>query len=123
MGAVLDFLKEQNYFEQVKQEPKRLMEEVEQELKKISGLQIIGTSDTKKNILSFIVKDLHCRDLGHLISQSGVAVRVGHHCCMPLMKKLNLPSGTVRASFALYNDKQDGELLINAVKKSIKILS
>ena len=123
LGAVLDFLNEQNYFEQVKLSPKNLMKEAEEELKKIPGLQIIGTSDTKKNILSFIVKNLHCRDLGHLISQSGVAVRVGHHCCIPLMKKLNLPSGTVRASFALYNDKQDGELLINAVKKSLKILS
>ena len=123
LGAVLDFLKEQNYFEQIKLSPKNLMKEAEEELKKTSGLQIIGTSPTKKNILSFIVKDLHCRDLGHLISQSGVAVRVGHHCCMPLMKKLNLPSGTVRASFALYNDKQDGELLIKAVKKALKILS
>ena len=98
------------------------MKETEEELKKISGLQIIGTSSTKKNILSFIIKDLHCRDLGHLISQAGVAVRVGHHCCIPLMKKLNLPYGTVRASFALYNDKQDVKRLINAVKKAIKIL-
>ena len=123
LGAVLDFLNLQNYFEQIKHKPKSLVEEVERELKKISGLQIIGISDTKKSILSFIVKNQHCRDLGHLISQSGVAVRVGHHCCIPLMKKLNLPSGTVRASFALYNDKQDGELLINSVKKSLKILS
>lgn len=123
LGAVLDFLNQQKYFEQTKFLPKNLMKEAEEELKKIPGLQIIGTSPTKKNILSFIVKNLHCRDLGHLISQSGVAVRVGHHCCIPLMKKLNLPSGTVRASFALYNDRKDVELLINAVKKAIKILS
>ena len=123
LGTVLDFLKEQKYFEQVQSSPKILMKDTEEELKKNSGLQIIGTSSTKKNTLSFIIKDLHCRDLGHLISQAGVAVRVGHHCCIPLMKKLNLPYGTVRASFALYNDNQDVERLINAVKKAIKILS
>ena len=123
LGAVLDFLIQQKYFEQIKYSPKNLMTEAEEELKKLSGLQVIGTSSTKKNILSFIMDNTHCRDLGHLISQAGVAVRVGHHCCIPLMKKLHLPSGTVRASFALYNDRQDVELLINAVKKAIKILS
>ena len=120
LGSVLDFLNKQNFFEITKN--KTLLSYAEEELKKISGLEIIGTSPTKKNILSFILKSSHCRDLGQLISQAGVAIRSGHHCCLPLMKKLNLSSGTVRASFAAYNDEKDVELLISAVKKAKEIL-
>ncbi len=120
LGSVLDFLNKQNFFETTKS--KTLLSYAEEELKKISGLEIIGTSPTKKNILSFILKSSHCRDLGQLISQAGVAIRSGHHCCLPLMKKLNLSSGTVRASFAAYNDEKDVEFLISAVKKAKEIL-
>ena len=56
-------------------------------------------------------------------SQSGVAIRTGHHCCLPLMKKYNLSSGTIRASFSAYNDEKDVELLIDSVKKAKEILS
>ena len=124
LGSALDFLNEQNFFEIIKKENSlSLLKYAEEELKKIPGLEIIGNSPTRKNILSFILKSVHCRDLGQLISQSGVAVRSGHHCCLPLMKKLHLPSGTVRASFSIYNDEKDVDMLISAVKKAKDILS
>ena len=119
-GAVLNFLNTQNFFETANNHS--LLNYAEEELKKISGLKIIGTSSTKKNILSFVLKSSHCRDVGQLISQDGVAIRSGHHCCLPLMKKLNLPSGTVRASFAAYNNEEDVEHFVSAVKKAKKIL-
>ena len=123
LGSVLDFLNKQNFFEIIKENKSSLLDYAEKELKKIPGLEIIGTSPTRVNILSFILNSVHCRDLGQLISQSGVAVRSGHHCCLPLMKKLNLPSGTVRASFSIYNDEKDVDMLISAVKKAKDILS
>ena len=122
LGSVLDFLNQQNFFKVFKDNNIPLLQYAEEELKKIPELEIIGSSPTKVNILSFILKSLHCRDLGQLISQAGVAVRSGHHCCLPLMKKLGLPSGTVRASFSAYNNEQDVELLISAVKKAKDIL-
>ena len=124
LGSVLNFLNKQNFFEIIKKEPTlSLLKYAEEELKKIPGVEIIGTSPTRVNILSFILKSVHCRDLGQLISQAGVAVRSGHHCCLPLMKKLNLPSGTVRASFSIYNDEKDVDLLVSALKKAKDILS
>ena len=118
--AVLQFLKEQNYFEQIKNF--NLLEQAEKEIKTIPGLVITAPNTPKKHILSFNAEGVHPADLGQLISQSGAAVRSGHHCCLPLMKALNIPDGTVRASFALYNDAQDVALLIKALKKALKIL-
>ena len=123
LGVALDFLKEKDFFKEVQQNKKVLLEYAEEELKKIPSVRIIGDSKTKVNILSFVIEGLHGQDLGQLISQDGVAVRSGHHCCIPLMKKLNLPSGTVRAGFSVYNDEQDVEKLVSAVKKAKKILS
>ena len=124
LGAVLNFLEEQNYFKLIQQPPySSLLNTLEEQLKTIPGLKIIGSSPTKKNISSFVVKNIHCNDLGQLISKAGTAVRAGHHCCLPLMKKWNLLSGTVRASFSLYNDAQDAALLLEAVKKAVKILT
>lgn len=123
LGSVLNFLNKQNFFEIIKKNKSSLLDYAEKELKQIPGLKIIGTSPTRVNILSFILQSVHCRDLGQLISQAGVAVRSGHHCCLPLMKKLDLPSGTVRASFSIYNDEQDVDLLVSAIKKAKDILS
>ena len=120
LGSALKFLEEQK--EVILKNKVSLLQYAEEELKKIPHIEIIGTSPTRVNILSFLLKSSHCRDLGQLISQTGVAVRSGHHCCLPLMKKINLPSGTVRASFSIYNDEQDVHLLISAVKKAKEIL-
>ena len=120
LGAALKFLEENK--ENIAENKAPLLKYAEAELKKISDIEIIGTSSTRVNILSFVLKPSHCRDVGQLISQTGVAVRSGHHCCLPLMKKLNLDSGTVRASFSIYNDEQDVHLLVSAIKKTKEIL-
>ena len=123
LSASLNFLKEQNYFEQLKTFKTSILAYAKEELNKIEGLKIIGVSPNNRSIISFVLDSAHCRDVGQIISQTGVAVRSGHHCCLPLIKKLNLPSGTVRASFALYNDKQDVDLLISAIKKAKQFLA
>ena len=122
LGSVLDFLSSTDFFTQTEPHHKALLAFAEEELKKIPGLKMIGSSPTRKNILSFVLDSVHCRDLGQLISQAGVAVRAGHHCCLPLMKKWNLSSGTVRASFSVYNEEQDVTQLVSAIKQAKEIL-
>jgi cysteine desulfurase/selenocysteine lyase len=75
-------------------------------ISQIQGVQLVGTAKEKASIVSFIVKDIHHLDIGMMLDAQGIAVRTGHHCTQPLMKRLGI-SGTVRASFAVYNTKEE----------------
>ena len=92
-----------------------------QKLSDIEGLRIIGRSPHKAAIISFNVGDIHPSDVGVLIDQLGIAVRTGHHCTQPLMDKLEIP-GTIRASFAFYNTKEEIDALVAALHKIIPML-
>ena len=87
-------------------------------LEEISSVNVIGPLDMQDRggVVSFTIDGVHPHDVGQVLDQYGIAVRTGHHCAWPLMKKLNLV-GTTRASFHIYNDEQDVLDLINAVKK------
>jgi cysteine desulfurase/selenocysteine lyase len=87
-------------------------------LKEISSVNIIGPLEMQDRggVVSFTIDGVHPHDVGQVLDQYGIAVRTGHHCAWPLMKKLNLV-GTTRASFHIYNDEQDVIDLINAIKK------
>ncbi|MBM7332661.1 aminotransferase class V-fold PLP-dependent enzyme [Alloalcanivorax marinus] len=80
------------------------------------GLKIIGNAATKVGVLSFLLDGAHPADVGTLLDQQGVAVRTGHHCCMPLMDGLGIP-GTVRASFSIYNTLEEVDSLFRALEK------
>ncbi|MBF5057434.1 cysteine sulfinate desulfinase [Alcanivorax sp. 521-1] len=80
------------------------------------GLKIIGNAATKVGVLSFLLDGAHPADVGTLLDQQGVAVRTGHHCCMPLMDGLGIP-GTVRASFSIYNTAEEVDQLFQALEK------
>jgi len=88
----------------------------------LDGVQIIGQAKKKTSVLSFIVKNAHPQDLGILLDNKGIAVRTGHHCAQPLMDRFCIP-GTVRASFALYNTREEVDQLAKALKKAISLLS
>ncbi|WP_316789557.1 cysteine desulfurase [Pedobacter frigoris] len=92
------------------------------ELKAIPGLQIIGEAADKVSLVSFVIEGIHPQDIGVLLDNMGIAVRTGHHCTQPLMKRFGIP-GTVRASFALYNEKTEIDVLIAALHKTIKMLA
>ena len=98
-----------------------LLEYAESELLKISGVRIIGTAAQKTSVVSFIVEGTHPFDVGTLLDKQGVAVRTGHHCTQPLMQIFNIP-GTIRASFAFYNTKEEIDVFIHALKRSIQML-
>ena len=91
-------------------------------LENIPGLSIIGTASEKSGIISFIISDIHHYDLGLILDKLGVAIRTGHHCTQPVMKKMNI-SGTSRISFACYNTKKEVDYTVDCIKKAIKMLS
>ncbi len=90
-------------------------------LSQVEGVRILGTASDKGPVLSFLMQGAHPHDVGTLLDQQGIAVRTGHHCAMPLMRRLGVP-GTVRASFALYNSLTDVERLIAGVHKTRSFL-
>ena len=90
-------------------------------MSQIDGLRLVGTADNKAGILSFVVEGAHASDLGTLLDHQGIAIRVGHHCAMPVMEKFGLEA-TSRASLALYNNIDDIDRLVAALKRSLAML-
>ncbi len=86
------------------------------------GLEVIGTAKKKTSVVSFAMDKIHPFDIGTLLDKQGIAVRTGHHCTQPLMDFYKIP-GTTRASFAFYNTKEEIDIFISAVEKSISMLS
>ena len=86
------------------------------EMGKIDGIRIFGNVPDKDAVVSFLVKDIHHLDMGTLLDRLGIAVRTGHHCAQPLMDRLGI-LGTVRASFALYNTKEEIDILVEGIRR------
>ena len=93
-----------------------LLRQATEALAGVDGLRVIGTAPEKASILSFVIDGMHPHDIGTFLDADGVAVRAGHHCTQPLLKRFGVPA-TARASFAFYNDFDDVERLVNAVVK------
>jgi cysteine desulfurase / selenocysteine lyase len=98
-----------------------LVEAATETLAEIPGLHLSGTAKHKAGIVSFTMENAHPHDIGTILDQSGVAIRAGHHCCMPLMKRLGVPA-TARASFGIYNSFADVARLGAAVRRVREIL-
>ena len=91
-----------------------------EQLKTIPGLRIFGKPDSAA--VSFLVGNIHPTDIGTILDRLGIAIRTGHHCAQPLMEELNIP-GTARASFAVYNTKEEIETLVQGVTRAVRMLS
>lgn len=91
-----------------------LLKYAENKLIECGEISIIGTSKHKTGVISFLIKNAHPYDAGTLLDKMGIAVRTGHHCAQPLMKCFNI-TGTIRASFAIYNTKEEVDVLINSI--------
>ena len=101
---------------------KELTEYATNRLMEIDGMKIFGTSEHKSAVISFLVGNIHPYDIGMLLDKLGIAVRTGHHCAQPLIDSLGIP-GTVRASFAFYNTKEEVDTFIEALKRVVEMLS
>src|SRR5256886_7027842 len=88
----------------------------------IEGVRIIGTAREKLGVLSFVIDDIHPHDIGTILDQAGIAIRAGHHCAQPVMKRFNVPA-TARASFAFYNTKEEIDTLAKAIEQVIEVFS
>lgn len=100
---------------------KELLNYAMEQLKKIEGIKFYGEAENKTSVISFLVEGTHPYDVGTLLDKMGVAVRTGHHCTQPIMDFYNIP-GTIRASFALYNTKEEIDVMISALERIIPML-
>jgi cysteine desulfurase / selenocysteine lyase len=116
LGAALDYLDAIGLAAIVRHEHE-LLDYATTRANEIPGLRIIGTAREKASILSFTVEGIHPHDIGTIVDHEGVAIRTGHHCAMPVMDRFNVPA-TARASFALYNTKEEVDALFAAVRKA-----
>lgn len=91
-----------------------------QRMREIEGIKLFGEAEGKDAVVSFLVGDIHHLDMGTLLDRLGIAVRTGHHCAQPLMIRLGI-QGTVRASFALYNTKEEIDTLVEGIKRVSKM--
>lgn len=101
---------------------KELLIYATEKLNEIDGFKIIGTAENKTSVISFLIGNIHPYDIGTILDKQGIAVRTGLHCTEPLMNRFGIP-GTVRASFAIYNTKEEIDALADGVKKAKKMLS
>lgn len=103
------------------QHEQNLMQMMMSEFSQIEGLKVFGTASEKAAIVSFTLSGAHHSDIGQILDQQGIAVRVGHHCTQPLLQKFNL-TGTVRASVSIYNNESDIAQLVEGIKKAKRML-
>jgi cysteine desulfurase/selenocysteine lyase len=92
-----------------------------EQVEALEGVRIVGTAPEKTSVLSFVFDDIHPYDAGTFLDRLGIAVRTGHHCTQPLLKRYGLP-GTVRASFAAYNTREDVDCLVDGLRKVQRML-
>ncbi len=120
LKAALEFVNEVGK-EAIAKHEDQLLQYATGRLQEVEGLRMIGTAAHKVSVASFVVEGVHPQDLGILLDNKGVAVRTGHHCTQPLMKRYGIP-GTTRASFAMYNTKHEIDVMIEGLQKAVKIL-
>ena len=118
LGASLDFLNQYD-LEKIFNYEKELYEYAFEKLSLLNDVAIYGQAKNKGAILTFNINDIHANDIAMILDQHNVAIRTGHHCAQPLLKKLNLQS-TARASFGIYNNKNDVDLFIEAINETKK---
>ncbi len=120
-GAAIDYLNSIG-LEKIASHENELLIYATNQLLKIEGMKIYGTSKSKTAVISFNIGNIHPYDIGTIIDKLGIAVRTGQHCTQPIMDYYNIP-GTIRASFAFYNTKQEIDIFIEAIKKAKMMLS
>lgn len=120
-GAAIDYLNHIG-FDAIADYENKLLDYATDKLTTIESLKIYGTSKQKTSVISFNIGTIHPYDIGTIVDKLGIAVRTGHHCAQPIMDFYKIP-GTIRASFAFYNTKEEIDILVEALKKAIIMLS
>ena len=121
LGTAIDYMNSIG-FDNIAAYEQELLDYGTKRLQEIEGLTIFGTSENKASVISFNIDGIHPYDIGTIIDKLGIAVRTGHHCAQPIMNFFNIP-GTIRASFAFYNTKEEIDIFVEAVKRAQMMLS
>ena len=108
-------------FENIIAHEKMLLDYATSQIKEIEGVRVIGEAKKKASVLSFVMDGGHPHDIGTILDRQGIAIRTGHHCTQPLMKRMNV-TATARASFSVYNTLEDIDLFIQGLKKTKEFL-
>jgi cysteine desulfurase/selenocysteine lyase len=120
-GAAIEYMN-QIGFEAIAAYEEELLVYATDQLKQIEGIEFVGEAKNKASVISFNLKGIHPYDVGSILDKLGIAVRTGHHCAQPVMQHFNVP-GTVRASFAFYNTKEEIDIFVEGVKTAQRMLS
>lgn len=115
-GAAIDYL-ETIGMDRIADHERSLLVYATERLGEIPGLRIIGTAKEKAAVISFVLEDVHPHDIGTILDGEGIAIRAGHHCAQPLMNRMGVPA-TARASFSIYNTREDVDRLVAALQKT-----
>ena len=121
LGTAVDYMNSVG-FENIQKQETELLHYATEQLLAIEGLKIYGTAEAKTSVISFNIDGIHPYDIGTIVDKLGIAVRTGHHCAQPIMNFFEIP-GTIRASFAFYNTKEEIDVMVEAVKKAKMMLS
>ena len=120
-GVALDYINDIG-LDNIKKYEDELLVYATEKLREINGVKIYGESENKTSVISFNIGDIHPYDIGSVIDNLGVAVRTGHHCAQPIMDYFKIP-GTIRVSFCFYNNFEEIDILIDSLKKAVRMLS
>lgn len=115
-SAAIDYL-EAIGMENIARREQELLAYATQRLLEIEGLRIVGTANEKASVLSFVFDDIHAHDIGTILDQQGIAIRTGHHCAQPTMRRYGIPA-TARASLSFYNNREDVDRLAEGIEKA-----
>ena len=121
LGAAIDYLSNIG-MDAIAAHELELLDYATTQVNTLDGVRILGTSEHKAAVLSFIVAGVHPHDVGTLLNQDGVAVRTGHHCAQPVMQRFKVPA-TSRASFAFYNTMAEVDALVEGIRNVQKVFA
>ncbi len=121
LGAAIDYVNNLG-FDQITAHEEELLRYGTGALSSIAGLKLIGTAPHKSGILSFIMDNAHPHDIGTILDEDGIAIRTGHHCAQPVMRRFQIPA-TARASLAFYNTKEDIDALVKGIDRVLEVFS
>jgi cysteine desulfurase/selenocysteine lyase len=119
LAKALDYVSEIG-MDNIQRHEQELTRYAMERMAEIPGMRFIGTAPEKDAVISFLVGDIHHLDMGTLLDRLGIAVRTGHHCAEPLMRRMGI-EGTVRASFGLYNTKEEVDILVAGIDRVRKM--
>lgn len=121
LGATIEYLSRID-FDALARHEQMLLDYASERVLEIDGARIVGTAEHKVSVLSFLIDGIHAHDLGTIVDGAGVAIRTGHHCAMPVMDRFGV-AATARASFALYNNKDDVDRLMVGLEQAVEIFA